>query len=171
MVTTSDDAAAERIRRLRHHGQGTKDLHDEVGFTSRLDDLQAAVLRVKLRHLDTWTKARRQVASWYREALADLPIQLPVEREWAEAVYHLFVVRLDRRDEVMAALRADGIGCTVHYATPMHRQPAVLRLGIRPPALPVAEQYSSRAMSLPVYPTMGRADVDAVAQSLARELR
>ncbi|MGH2830294.1 MAG: DegT/DnrJ/EryC1/StrS family aminotransferase [Actinomycetota bacterium] len=168
MVATRDPAVADRVRLLRHHGQATKDVHEEVGYTSRLDDLQAAILRVRLRHLDATTKARRQVAAWYRDALAGLALELPHEAEWAEHVWHLYVIRADpgARDRIVEGLRARDIAATVHYPVPLSRQPALARLGLTLPPCPVAERIVTSQITLPMDPAMTAADVDAVAAAL-----
>lgn len=166
-ITTNRDDLNDRIRSLRHHGQATKDVHDEVGWTSRLDDIQAAILRVKLRHLDAWTKSRREIASWYREALGGIKkATIPVERDWAEAVYYLYVIRVPNRDAVVTKLREQGIGVGVHFPGPMHRQPAALKIPTRPKRLKVSEKASTQLISLPMYPEMEQADVEAVAAAL-----
>ncbi|GAC1408994.1 MAG: DegT/DnrJ/EryC1/StrS family aminotransferase [Actinomycetota bacterium] len=167
-VATQRDDVAKRIVSLRHHGQSRKDIHDDIGWTSRLDDLQAAILRVRLRHLDAYTKARRQIAAWYREALGGLNIDLPNEAEWAEAVYHLYVIRTEDRDRVAASLREDGIGCAVHYQVPLNRQPALVALGIPLAEAPVAERIVARQLTIPMYPEMTFADVERVASALRK---
>lgn len=167
-LTTGDDAIADRVRRLRHHGQERKDVHEEAGYTSRLDDLQAAILRIKLKHLDGFTKARRQIAGWYHEALAGLPVDLPVEAEWADAAFHLYVVRVDERDTVAERLKERGIGCAVHYRIPLNRQPALKHLTHAP--TPVAERIVARQLTLPMYPEMHASDVERVAAALRESL-
>lgn len=169
MIATARSDLADHIRRLRHHGQQDAGVHEEIGFNSRLDDLQAAVLRVRLAHLDAYTKARRQIAGWYAEALAGVPLEIPAEAEWAEAVYHLYVVRLDDRDRVAAGLRDRGIGCAVHYPVPLGRQPALRRLGVGSPPAPVADRLAARQLAIPMFPEMQPAHVEAVAAAL-REL-
>jgi dTDP-4-amino-4,6-dideoxygalactose transaminase len=171
IVTTNDDRIAHRIRLLRHHGQEQKDLHEEVGYTSRLDDLQAAILRVKLAHLDEYTKKRRAIAGWYGEALAGLPVETPFEADWAEAVYHLYVIRVDDRDRIAASLREQGIGCAVHYGVPVNRQPAMRALGIPEAGAPVVEKIVARHLTLPMYPEMQPSDVETVASALRTAVR
>jgi dTDP-4-amino-4,6-dideoxygalactose transaminase len=172
LISTGDGAVAERVRLLRHHGQDRKDVHEEIGFNSRLDDMQAAVLRVRLTHLDAMTKARRQVAAWYRDALAPLPVELPHEAEWADHIWYLYVVRVDanERDRVVAGLRERGIGCAVHYSIPLSRQPAMVRAGITGPPVPEAEKIAARQLAIPMDPAMTAADVDAVAAALREVL-
>ena len=124
-VTTDDDKLADRLRALRNYGSKVKYVNIERGFNSRLDELQAAFLRVKLRHLDRWNEQRRQVAARYDDRLADVPgLGLPRAPQWAEPVWHLYVVRTDRRAELIKALDGKGIGTLVHYPIPPHLQQA-----------------------------------------------
>lgn len=169
-IATKREDVAERVRSLRHHGQSRKDMHDEVGWTSRLDDIQAAILRVRLAHLDEYTKARRQVAAWYRDALAGLALETPHEAEWAESAYHLYVIRVDDRDRVAESLKADGVGCAVHYQVPLNRQPALEKLGVPQLDSPVAERIVARQLTLPMFPEMQLADVERVAAALKKAL-
>ncbi|MHB8510992.1 MAG: DegT/DnrJ/EryC1/StrS family aminotransferase [Actinomycetota bacterium] len=168
-VVTQREEIAQRIRSLRHHGQREeRDVHHEIGFNSRLDDLQAAILRARLKHVDEYTKARRQIASWYREALHDLPLELPQEQEWAEAVYHLYVIRVDDRDRVAATLKENGIGTAVHYRIPLNKQPALKHLEHH--ATPVADAIAARQLALPMYPELTAQQVDRVALVLRTAL-
>ncbi|HSE92920.1 MAG TPA: DegT/DnrJ/EryC1/StrS family aminotransferase [Methylomirabilota bacterium] len=123
MVLTGRDDLAERLRRLRHHGDGGRYRHVELGYASRLDELQAAILRVKLRHLQDWTEAKRRLAARYGRLLAGLPLGLPVERPGARHVYHLYTVRHQRRDALAKALADLGVGTAVHYPIPVPDQP------------------------------------------------
>jgi dTDP-4-amino-4,6-dideoxygalactose transaminase len=174
-VCTDDEALAERMRRLRNWGGTVKYHHPERGFNSRLDTIQAAVLAVKLRHLDDWNRRRRQVAAWYREELEPLAAEVksPGEAPWTvEHVYHLFVVRLRRadRDRVLKALHEAGVGAGVHYPIPIHLQGAYADLGLGPGAFPVVEQAARQILSLPVYPEMTRGQVTEVVAHLRRAL-
>jgi dTDP-4-amino-4,6-dideoxygalactose transaminase len=174
-VTTGDPELAATVRSLRHHGAAPDDAnrHERAGWTARLDNLQAALLRLKLPHLDRWNTQRREAAERYREALADTPVQLPPgDPEDARQVFHLFVVEVpdgDERDRVLGELRADGIGAAVHYPTPVHLQPAWSELG-EPGAFPAAERLAQRALSLPVFPGITPAQVDRSAAALRRAL-
>jgi len=132
-VVTNDDALAARIRLLRNHGQRRRFYHVAVSTNSRFDDLQAAILRVKLRHLDQWNARRRHLAEIYRQGLRDLPLHLPVEQPWARSNYHLFVARVRGRDAFRRRLAAQGVGSDVHYPLPVHLHPAYRRLGWQTP--------------------------------------
>ncbi|HEX9695423.1 MAG TPA: DegT/DnrJ/EryC1/StrS family aminotransferase [Actinomycetota bacterium] len=172
MLTTRRPDIATAVKRLRHHAQAErKDLHGEVGYNSRLDDLQAAILRVKLRHLDEVTKARRQIAAWYRDALAGLPLDLPYEAEWADHVYHLYVVRCDDREQVAKHLSGKGIGASIHYPIPLTEQPAIENLGCDQAPSPVADAIAARQLTIPMYPELTHQQVETVAAALKDALR
>jgi dTDP-4-amino-4,6-dideoxygalactose transaminase len=159
-ILTSDDALAGRCRQLRDHGRISKDLHAEIGFNLRFNELQAAALRVLLRRLDAMNDRRRALAARYRDGLAGLPLTLPEEREHARHVYHLYVVATTRRDELAAFLKTRGIGTGIHYPVPCHRQPAVERL--QPPALLRTEKLVDEILSLPMSAQHGDAEIDEV---------
>jgi dTDP-4-amino-4,6-dideoxygalactose transaminase len=159
-VLTSDDAIAARCRQLRDHGRLSKDLHAEVGFNLRFNELQAAALRVLLRRLDAMNDRRRALAARYAHGLAGLPLARPEEREHARHVYHLYVVATARRDELAAFLKARGIGTGIHYPVPCHRQPAVERL--QPPALLRTEKLVAEILSLPMSAQHTDAEIDEV---------
>ena len=160
LLTTNDDALAARLRALRVHGGATEYLHQEVGFNSRLDALQAAVLRVKLPHLDDWAQARRAKAETYTLLLmnAHLPFQLkpPTLRENARHIFHLYVVRVaaDLRDPLMAHLRAHGVGTKVYYPVPLHLQECFRYLGYQAGDMPEAERAARETLALPLYPEL-----------------
>ena len=163
-ITTDDEALAGTLRKLRNYGSTIKYRHEIAGLNSRLDELQSAILRIKLRHLDAENGRRRAAAAAYLEALADLPLQLPRVHEQAEPVWHLFVVRTPDRDALQAHLRAQGIGTVIHYPLACHRQPAYS--GERWPALPIAERIQSDVLSLPMAPYLSTADIRTVAESI-----
>lgn len=165
-IITNDDALAERIRLLRNHGRQEKYSHDIEGFNYRIETLQAAILGAKLPHLEEWNRRRRQHAYRYRELLAGADLVLPVEAYGCEPVYHLFVVRVDRRDSVMAAMKAKGVGVGVHYPIPLHLQPAYAHLGYREGDLPAAESAAREVLSLPMYPELTDAQLQAVSEAL-----
>ena len=172
-VCTNDGDLADRLRQLRNWGSTVKYIHPIRGFNSRLDTLQAAVLAVKLRHLPEWNRRRRQVASWYREALEPLAaeVELPGEMAWTvEHVYHLFVIGLRRadRDSVLKRLQAAGIGAGVHYPIPIHLQKAYADLSLGPGSFPMTERAAQRILSLPLYPEMTRDQVEQVARPPGR---
>ncbi len=159
MVVTNDPDLAARIRLYRDHGRTDHYGHGCVGFTYRLDALQAAVLGVKLPHIDAWNDARRAHASAYNAALAACDVITPVEMEGCRHVYHCYVVRIanggaEARDALMQALRAQGIGASIHYPQTVHRQPAYAGLGLGPGSFPVAEACAETVLSLPIYPEM-----------------
>ena len=163
-VTTDDEALAARIGRARQHGSRQKYIHESLGWSSRLDELQAAVLRVKLRHLEAWTERRRALARIYDARLADLPLQLPRERDSERAVYHLYTIRTPRREELQKFLAAQGIVTMVHYPMPLHRQPLYRDHAIAP--LPNSEAASAEVLSLPLFPEMTAEEQEAVIHAL-----
>jgi len=164
-VTTNDTGLAERIRMLRQHGSREKYFHEFLGWSSRLDELQAAVLRVKLRHLDGWTERRRAHVQRYRELLAALPVRLPPERAGDRVVYHLFTLRTPHRDELQKYLAERGIQTMVHYPIPLHLQPLYRDLGVGP--LPESERASREVLSLPLFPELEPDELAAVASAIA----
>ncbi len=168
-LLVSDPDQAARLRLLRNGGQRDRYRHEVPGLNSRLDELQAAILRVGLRHLASWTERRRALAALYLAELGPAPVSLLEEQAWARAVYHLFVVRHPRRDALRTALRERGIATLVHYPTPLHLQPAFSSLGGRRGDMPVAERAASELLSLPLYPELTDAQVGAVAAAV-REL-
>jgi dTDP-4-amino-4,6-dideoxygalactose transaminase len=160
MVVTGRADVAERLRRLRHHGDGGRYRHVELGYCSRLDEMQAALLRVKLRRLQGWTDARRRIAARYREALAGLPLHLPVEPAGARHIYHLFTVRHPQRDAFVKALDALGVGTAVHYPLPVPGQPMFGGGGEK--EFPHAWRASREVVSLPCFPELTDAEVSEV---------
>jgi dTDP-4-amino-4,6-dideoxygalactose transaminase len=170
-VFTRDAGLATRIARYADHGREGKYLHPWPGTNSRLDGIQAAVLRVKLRHLDAWNEARRQVASWYDELLEgeDAVEQVAVRKDAVHA-RHLYVVQVDDRDRVLAALKEKGIHAGVHYPVPLHEQPVFSGLGYAPDDLPVTAMAARRVLSLPLYPELGRTDAERVVSTLKEVL-
>jgi dTDP-4-amino-4,6-dideoxygalactose transaminase len=163
-ITTNDPALAGQLRRLRNYGAIQKNHHELPGYNSRLDELQAAVLRVKLRHLPAWTAQRRQIAAWYDAYLAGIPgLQLPTVAAGAAPVWHLYVVHTARRNALRQHLAAQGIETLVHYPVPPHRQPAYASLGWPAGSLPIAESLAATCLSLPLWPGMTEELVAAVA--------
>jgi dTDP-3-amino-3,4,6-trideoxy-alpha-D-glucose transaminase len=166
-VTTSDPALADQIRALRNYGSRVKYVHETPGVNSRLDELQAAFLRVGLSSLETATEARRERASRYQAGLDAIPaITAPIEASWARHVYHLFVIRSAERQALQAHLQARGVPTLIHYPIPCHLQPAFARYGYQPGELPVTERISNEVLSLPLWPTMPLADLDVVLDAL-----
>ena len=168
-LLVGDPARAAALRRLRNGGQSDRYRHEVPGLNSRLDELQAAVLRVGLRHLAAWTERRRAIAAIYLEELRGGAVRIPREAAYARAVYHLFVVRHPGRDALMTGLRERGFGTLIHYPIPLHLQPAFASLGGRPGDFPVAEQAAREVLSLPLYPELTDAQARAVAAAV-REL-
>jgi dTDP-4-amino-4,6-dideoxygalactose transaminase len=171
-LLVNDEATAAALRRLRNGGQQSRYDHAGFGLNSRLDELQAAVLRLGLRHLAAWTERRRAIAALYERELRGTPgLQLPAEQPYARAVHHLYVVRHARRDALRTALEARGIGTLVHYPIPLHLQKAFAALAGRPGTLPVAEEAAAQILSLPLYPeltdTQARRVVEAVREAAA----
>ncbi len=170
-VFTRDAGLAARIARYADHGREDKYLHDMAGTNSRLDGFQAAVLRVKLRHLDEWNAARRNAAAWYDELLdGEETVERVATSEDAIHARHLYVVQLDGRDRVLAVLREKGIHAGVHYPVPLHEQPVFSGLGYAPEDLPVTSRAARRVLSLPLYPELTRADAERVVLTLKEAL-
>jgi dTDP-4-amino-4,6-dideoxygalactose transaminase len=163
-VLTNEDEIAGRCRRLRDHGRLSKDLHAEVGFNLRFNELQASAARVLLRRLDVMNDHRRALAERYTKGLADLPLALPGQRDGARHVYHLYVVRTERRDELAAFLKMRGVQTGIHYPVPTHCQPAVERL--KPPPLPRTERLVKEILSLPISATHTEAEIDTVIEAV-----
>jgi dTDP-4-amino-4,6-dideoxygalactose transaminase len=152
-ITTGDGAIAERVRMLRFHGSHDKVTYELVGYNSRLDELQAAILRVQLPHLDAWADGRRAAAHLYEEAGLGELVTLPVAAAGAEPAWHLYVVRSERASELEAGLTAAGIGCKGYYRTPVHRQPAMRAFG-SDTELPVTDELARTHLALPMSPVL-----------------
>jgi dTDP-4-amino-4,6-dideoxygalactose transaminase len=165
-VTGNDEDLLARVRKLRNHGRVTKYEHDEVGFGERMDALQAAILSAKLPHLEGWTEARRAHAARYNELLAGCDVALPFESPEARHVYHLYVIRSPRRDQVIAHLNSRGVDAGIHYPVPLHRQPAYSDLGYPSGSLPVTEQVAAEVLSLPMYPELTGEQIAWVAEAV-----
>jgi dTDP-4-amino-4,6-dideoxygalactose transaminase len=160
-ITTNDAALADRANLLRQYGWRERYTSHIKGMNSRLDELQAAILRVKLRHLDDWNKARRARAALYTELIRT--VTPPREMSYGEAVYHLYVVQSPKRDALIAHLHARGIGTMIQYPHTIHLQPAYANLGYREGSLPVSEHLAREIVSLPLYPELSLDDVRAIA--------
>lgn len=169
-ITTDDSELAERVRILRDHGSRTRYQHEVIGLNARLDEMQAAVLRVKLPHLDGWNERRQRLAALYDEALRDTPVEAPATVEPARHVYHHYAVLAPRRDELAAYLHGRGIGTGIHYPVPCHRQPAAQGEGAAAaaPDLAVAERIADHVLSLPMYPELQDEHVEAIAAEVRR---
>ncbi len=166
-VTTKDEALATKIRTLRNYGSQQKYYNEVIGHNSRLDELQAAVLRVKLAHLPAWTAQRQAVAALYQQHLADIPgLVLPATAAGATHVYHLYVVRSAHRDALQQHLTNAGIGTLIHYPVPPHRQQAYAHLNIPAGTYPIAEELAATSLSLPMWPGMTEEHVAEVAAAV-----
>ena len=163
-VLTNDEDIAERVKKLRNYGSQIKYRHDLMGFNSRLDELQAAFLRVKLRMLDEWNERRREIAGLYSTLLAEAEVILPKSPEYCEPVWHLFVIRSAFRDQLTAHLNEQGISTLIHYPTPPHKQPCYKELANH--ELPVAEVLARGILSLPMYPTLASTEVEHVVATI-----
>jgi dTDP-4-amino-4,6-dideoxygalactose transaminase len=167
MVVANDENLAGRVRRLRVHGGLQTYYHDEVGTNSRLDALQAAVLLAKLPHLEAWSAARRANAGRYSQALAGLDaVRTPFTDPANEHIYNQYVIAVDRRDELQAHLKANGVGTAVYYPLALHLQPCFAYLGYMKGALPVSEAATARVLALPVFPELSQAQQDYVVETI-----
>jgi len=165
-ITTDDEAVAEAVRALGNYGSRQKYVHDTKGYNSRLDELQAAVLGVKLAHLDAWNERRRRIANRYLAELAGLDLVLPSVPGWAEPAWHVFVVRSRDREQVLNRLRAHGIGTVVHYPTPPHHQAAYADLDLKNGRFPISEAIHREVLSLPIGPHLADDDVSAIIEAV-----
>lgn len=161
-ITTDDEALADLLRKLRNYGAVEKYRHEVDGVNSRLDEVQAAALHVKLNRLDEWNERRKRVAVRYTEELRGLPLRMPGVAEGADAVWHLYVVRTPKRDALREHLHAHGVETVIHYPTPCHRQRAYASLGVAEGSLPVAESIAREVLSLPMGPHLTAAQQERV---------
>jgi dTDP-4-amino-4,6-dideoxygalactose transaminase len=167
-ITTDDEALAAHLRVLRNYGSQQKYFNEQIGFNSRLDEIQAGFLRVKLPFLEQWNQERRQIADWYFEELSDLPgLTLPFIAEGATSVFHLFVIRVDDREGLQAHLNAKGIGSLIHYPVPPHLQGAYQDLGFAKGDYPIAEEIAEGCLSLPLFVGLSREEVGYVGKVVA----
>ena len=166
-VTTGDPAIAARIKKLRNYGEETRYTHTEPGINSRLDEIQAAILRVKLRYLREWNRSRCALATHYDAGLAALPVILPPAATWATPVHHLYPIRTHQRDALQNQLRQHEIQTLIHYPTPIHRQPAFTYLGHAAGDFPESEKACASVLSLPCYPELTTAEADVVIDGIA----
>jgi dTDP-4-amino-4,6-dideoxygalactose transaminase len=170
-ILVRDAEVAARLRRLRNGGQSDRYRHEVAGVNSRLDEIQAAILRVGLRHLAEWTRRRREIAALYDQGLEGLGLTLPVEESYAAAVQHLYVVRHPKRDALAAGLRGRGVGTLIHYPIPLHLQPAFADYGGRPGDFPVAEMAAAQVLSLPLHPSLTDREAEAVVAATRASVR
>ena len=167
MIVTQDQALATRLRRLRVHGGAKQYFHDEVGYNSRLDTLQAAVLSAKLPHLAAWSAKRRENACHYSDALAGIEgVQTPWIDPANESIFNQYTIRAERRDELQAYLKSKEIGTAIYYPLPLHLQPCFAYLGYRQGSCPESERASKEVLSLPIYPELTRDQLDEVVDAV-----
>lgn len=167
MIVTQDSGVAERLMRLRVHGGAKQYFHDEVGYNSRLDALQAAVLKAKLPHLAQWSAKRREHARFYDDAFRNLDgVVTPYVDPTNESIYNQYTIRAKRRDELQAFLKEKGIGSSIYYPLPLHLQPCFAYLGYKNGQCPVAEQAATEVLSLPVFPELTQSQLDEVVSAV-----
>ena len=174
MVITNDDTIADKIRMLRFHGCKSKYYHDEIGHNSRLDEIQASILRVKFNYLDKWNQSRREKAENYDRLLAPLAqqgkITLPAKDPNGVPVYHLYVLRSDEREKIAIALGEKGIACGIYYPLPLHLQNAFAYLGYKEEDLPIAEESCTQALAIPCYPELTLEQQEEIARVILTAL-
>lgn len=165
-VVTNDEGYAKLINQLRDHGQSEKYHHERLGYNYRMEALQGAVLKVKLKHLDEWTRARRSHADAYRRELADASVRLLEETDGSKSAHHIFPVFTPQRDDLQRHLQGAGVGTGIHYPIPVHLQSGYRELGYGPGDLPHTERAAAETLSLPMYPELAREDLIKVADSV-----
>jgi dTDP-4-amino-4,6-dideoxygalactose transaminase len=161
-ILTNDDELAHRVRLLRNYGSSEKYVHQVSGFNSRLDELQAAFLGIKLKKLDEWNVQRKELSAFYLDSIKNTNVQLPMISEGFDSVWHLFVIRSQRRDELKAYLESAGVSCGIHYPIPPHLQGAYSSLKYT--NLPIAEQMAKQVLSIPIYPELQRPDAERIVE-------
>lgn len=168
-VTTNNDEIAKKVRILRDHGQSKKYYHDYIGWNARMDGIQGAVLDVKLKYIDQWNEMRRKNAQSYDAFLGNISgVITPKEMDYARHVYHLYAVRMAKRDEIIEKLREKNIFCGIHYPIPLHLQKAYQSLGYKAGDFPIAEKCAAEYISLPMFPELNDAQIEAVAAEIKR---
>lgn len=168
-ITTNDEQIARTSQMLRDHGQAKKYFHDVEGYNGRLDAIQAGILSVKLKHLPDWTRRRREHARQYNERLKDVDgVITPHEPDWVEAVYHLYVIRTQGRDDLQAHLAEKGIASALHYPVPLHLQKAYAGMGYKEGDFPVAEEVAKEILSLPMFPELTGEQIDTVCEEIRK---
>jgi dTDP-4-amino-4,6-dideoxygalactose transaminase len=170
-VTTNDPEIADRLRVLRNYGSRVKYVNEVQGYNSRLDPIQAAILCVKLKHLDEWNARRATIAGRYNTALADIGLSLPAVPEWASPAWHLYVIRTKKREALQRHLTEAGIGSLIHYPIPPHLQQAYAGLGYKPGNFPIAEAMAEKVLSLPMGPHLGHTGANAVVAALLEAVK
>lgn len=165
-VAGNDSEFIEKIKAYRDHGQFRKNVHKFIGYNYRLEEIQAAILRVKLRHLDKWTEMRRKNAGLYNEELKNSKVIIPAESSFNRHVYHLYVVRAKNRQKLIEHLNSKGIQTGIHYPTPVHLQEAYSHLGYKKGSFPIAEEYADEILSLPMFPELKGEEIREVADAI-----
>jgi dTDP-4-amino-4,6-dideoxygalactose transaminase len=165
-ITTNDEDLVKRLRLLRNYGQTSKYRHEQIGYNSRLDELQAAVLSIKLRYLDEWNQARTQFAEKYDEMLNGSNVTLPQVADWGRPVFHLYVIRTTRRDELQQHLHRKGVETLIHYPIPIHLQLPYIRLKCSANNLSITERCAEELLSLPMYPEISQEHIAYVCQTI-----
>ena len=168
ICTTNNSDLAEKMRMYRDHGSRVRYLHEVIGSNARMDELQAAVLLIKMPHLERWNAARQAHARVYTEHLRNVVDAVPVERGWGSHVYCYYVIQVPQRDLFRSILQAESIGTNIHYPTPLHLQPACARYGYKPGMLPVTEALASRIVSLPMYPELTESQLQHVINTVKK---
>jgi len=169
MVVTDNRELAEKVRLLRDHGRNKKYYHQVEGYNYRLDAIQAAILRVKLRHLEEWTEKRRRNAKLYNELLKGSGVRTPLEMEYVRHVYHLYVIRTEKRDELYLKLKDNGISAAIHYPLPLHLQEAYRYLGCKKGDFSISEACSESLLSLPMFPELAQEEIERIVDMIKRE--
>jgi dTDP-4-amino-4,6-dideoxygalactose transaminase len=170
ICTTSDGELAEKLRIIRDHGSRIRYLHEVMGVNARLDEMQAAVLLIKMPYLDRWNAARQRHAQTYTEQLRDIVDTVPIIKPWGSHVFCYYVVQVHERDQFRLALEQEGIGTNIHYPTPIHLQPACTKYGYERGMLPVTETLASRIVSLPMYPELTEEQLQLVVNAVKKHV-
>ncbi len=168
LMFARDEELALKVRKLRDHGRTEKYIHDEIGYNHRMDGIQGAILSVKLKYMEEWTKLRRARANQYRSLLDTSKVTLMKETKGTEPSYHLFVISCENRDEVQTALKTAGISSGIHYPVPVHMQPAMESFGYRKGMFPISEQKAQSILSLPIFPELSIENVERITQIVNR---
>lgn len=169
MVTTNSDEIAEQVRMLRNHGSKVRYYHDIIGYNSRLDEMQAVILRAKLKHIDTYNNERRRVAHRYNAGLAGLPVTTPHEDGIGKHVFHQYTLLTEHRDSIQQVLQTEGIASAIYYPIPLHQQ-NVFKADYPELTLPVTEDVAQRCLSLPIYPELPDASIDRICDAIKRAI-
>jgi dTDP-4-amino-4,6-dideoxygalactose transaminase len=165
-IVTNSEVLANKIRILRNYGESKKYYHEEIGYNCRLDAIQAAILRVKLKYLDSWNEYRLNNSRIYNNYLKDLPIKTPLDKEYVKNVYHLYVIHVNDRDKVLEFLRSKGVFASIHYPIPIHLQNAYRDLEYRKGDFPITEKYAQEIISLPMFAELKEDQIKYIAETL-----